>query len=64
MLPQEGAYFTNDCYRETKYRKVPPKCYSQSEVYHNHIPPKGALSTVQILFKSLFSRYGYESVCT
>lgn len=41
MLPQEGTYFTNDCDWETKYRKIFPKCYSQSEVHHNHIPPKG-----------------------
>jgi len=56
MLPQEGAYFTNDCYRETKYRKVLPKCYSQSEVYHNHIPPKGSKLNNTLLFFIIFIR--------
>lgn len=64
MFPQEGTYFTNYCHWETKHRKVFPKCHTQSEIYDNHIPPKGALSTVQILFESLFSSDGYESICT
>jgi len=56
MLPQEGAYFTNNCYRETKYRKVLTKCYSQSEVHHNHIPPKGSKpNNILLLFFVLIS---------
>lgn len=43
MLPQEGAFFADNCHWETKYRKVFSKCHSQSEVYHNHIPPKGMI---------------------
>jgi len=41
MFPQEGTYFTNYCHWKTKYRKVFSKCHTQSEVHHNHIPPKG-----------------------
>lgn len=49
MLPQEGTYFTYNCYWEAKYRKVFTKCHSQSEIHHYHIPPKGLN-----IFKNIF----------